>query len=130
MKKSFRDLQIGDYVCYGRIEPPVIKAVQIKGKVEHYLFTDFYFENPYSKRVVANYDFDKYDEFSVENAKINDTASVHDMYDGIFLNYEQAFKFVDKGMHEMYDKKKADLDKYVELMNEFKKEHYNEASNS
>ena len=80
--------------------------------------------------MVANYDFDKYDEFSVENAKINDTASVHDMYDGIFLNYEQAFKFVDKGMHEMYDKKKADLDKYVELMNEFKKEHYNEASNS
>lgn len=124
MKKSFRDVQIGDYVCYGRIEPPVIKAVQIKGKVEHYLFTDFYFENPYSKRVVMNYDFDKYDEFSVENTKINDTASVHDMYDGIFLNYEQAFKFVDKGMHEMYDKKKADLDKYVELMNEFKKEHY------
>ena len=52
------------------------------------------------------------------------------MYDGIFLDYEQAFKFVDKGMHEMYDKKKANLDTYIELMNEFKKEHYNETSNS
>lgn len=116
--RTFEDVNIGDYVFYGRIDPPVIINPTIKGKVEHYAFTDFYFENPYSKKVIETYNPNDYDEFSVDDLKQN---SVTTIYDGIFLNYEDAFNFVDKGMHEFYENKKADLENYIELMNKFKR---------
>jgi hypothetical protein len=133
-KKSFNDIEVGDYVYYANIDTQTLLKLKIIDKNPHYNFVEFFVDKPF-----LNNDKSELKSFAISDSSkppkldreddLNKNEAIYKNI-GVFIEFSNAFDFINDGMQKIYNEKKEDLEKYSLLMNEFKKEHYNETSNS
>lgn len=132
--KTFQDIEVGDYVYYANIDTQTLLKLKIIDKKPHYNFVEFFVDKPF-----LNNDKSELKSFAIsDNSKPpkldrDDDLNKNEAIDknmGVFIESSNAFDFINNGMQKIYNEKKKDLENYNLLIDKFKKEHYNETSNS
>ncbi len=133
--KTFQDIEVGDYVYYANIDTQTLLKLKIIDRKPYYNFVEFFVDKPF-----LNNDKSEIKSFAIcdDNSKppnlgrqddLNKNEAIYKNM-GVFIEFNNAFDFINDGMQKIYNEKKEDLEKYSLLIDKFKKEHYNETSNS
>lgn len=132
--KTFNDIEVGDYVYYANIDTQTLLKLKIIDRKPQYNFVEFFVDKPFlnnNKSELKSFairDISKPPELDREDDLNKNEAIDKNM--GVFIEFSNAFDFINNGMQKIYNEKKKDLENYNLLIDKFQKEHYNEKVNS